>query len=461
MYSPIKPLASYIKESRQATIDAMRLLISRYEANYGYPFINMKFSTLDGKDFEAEADVERDFRGPSAIFGWIQGRGLESLAMHAAWMDTEEPQLSVACDGMLAAVTERLLRISMFNEGRFVFLTTPDGRPFRMGADGRREYYNASTLPPGTTDQFTSKGLIAAGVRLGRKDVLDLGLETFRNVIAAIRQHNYRGDQVAFDPKNPASKPIPGRFGKGPWMLAMGAYALFCEICPETGNWVHDGCLALEEMLDKCVVAKDGDGLRKYDYVEYGDKNGNPWRDDQGRVYQDPGHALEFVGLAARFLYFARKRNPTSALYLRVSERCKRDFPEIFMSAFNNGFQRPAGGICKTFDLIGRKAINDDMPWWNLPETLRAAAFVLEMSPDHPRRKEVAAAAAECAAALFGPFRSPVPGIFAQTRNVAGEAVPVVPATPDADPGYHTGLALIDFINICEMLKKDNPGALE
>jgi hypothetical protein len=90
--------------------------------------------------------------------------------------------------------------------------------------------------------------------------------------------------------------------------------------------------------------------------------------------------------------------------------------------------------------------VNDDMPWWPLPETMRAAALLLRLAPDHPRRGEIVAAAADCARALFGPFRSPVSGLFLQTRDARGEPSLAVPATPDADPGYHTGLCLIDFI---------------
>jgi hypothetical protein len=37
-----------------------------------------------------------------------------------------------------------------------------------------------------------------------------------------------------------------------------------------------------------------------------------------------------------------------------------------------------------------------------------------------------------------------------QTRNAKGKVVKVIPATPDADPGYHTGLSLIDAIKIMQ-----------
>ena len=33
-----------------------------------------------------------------------------------------------------------------------------------------------------------------------------------------------------------------------------------------------------------------------------------------------------------------------------------------------------------------------------------------------------------------------------QTVDEEGRPVDVIPATPDADPGYHTGLSIIDFL---------------
>ncbi|MBT4500644.1 MAG: N-acyl-D-glucosamine 2-epimerase, partial [Gemmatimonadetes bacterium] len=34
-----------------------------------------------------------------------------------------------------------------------------------------------------------------------------------------------------------------------------------------------------------------------------------------------------------------------------------------------------------------------------------------------------------------------------QTRNERGDIIPVIPATADADPGYHTGLSIIDVLD--------------
>jgi hypothetical protein len=39
-----------------------------------------------------------------------------------------------------------------------------------------------------------------------------------------------------------------------------------------------------------------------------------------------------------------------------------------------------------------------------------------------------------------------------QTRNRDGQPVDVIPATADADPGYHTGLSLLDAIDVFRQL---------
>ena len=36
-----------------------------------------------------------------------------------------------------------------------------------------------------------------------------------------------------------------------------------------------------------------------------------------------------------------------------------------------------------------------------------------------------------------------------QTLNKNGHPVDVIPATPDADPDYHTGLSIIDYLELC------------
>ena len=439
----LRGLLTFVPDCRAVLEEGVVLVVSRFGRNPGYPFVDTKLSTITGADFPEPSDPGADFRGHSAIFGWIQGRGLEALAGHAAFF-MDQPELASRCDRMLEVLAGRIASFGALNNGRFVFLCTPDGRPFRCGPDGRREYFRAETIPPGFADLFTGKGLAAAGARLGRADWVDLGVSTFRNAVAAIREGRFVSDQISFDPKNPAL-PVPGRLAQGPWMIALGGFALMCDCFPGDGEWVRDGSAFLRHLLDRHVIRDDTGPLRRFDFVEWTDTAGRPWS-DQGRILQDPGHAIEFTGLAARFLLRAAAGNGVTPELDALSARCREWLPEIFLSAFANGYQSEVGGICKAVDLVARKPVNDDMPWWPLPETMRAAALLLRLAPDHPRRGEIVAAAADCARALFGPFRSPVSGLFLQTRDARGEPSLAVPATPDADPGYHTGLCLIDFI---------------
>lgn len=431
-------------ECRAAVIEGIDLILSRSERDPGYPFLDTKLSTITGRDFDEPDDPACDFRGRSAVFGWIQGRGMEALAGHACFF-RDQPERAARCDRLLERVAARMAEIGAAQGGRYAFLFTPDGRSFRRGPDGRREFYRVETVPPGYTDLFVGKGLAAAGLRLGRREWLEQGVATFRTAVAAIRDGAFVSDQISFDPGNPVH-PAPVRLEQGPWMIGLGGFALMCGISSGAGQWVAEGCAFIRHLLRHHVIEREDGGLRRFDYTEWGDVAGGPWRDGQGRVLQDPGHAIEFTGLAARFLLHAAASGAGGPQRRELTDDCRERLPDIFLSAWSNGFQPRVGGICKTVDLVARRPVNDNMPWWSLPEAMRAGTLLRRLFPAHPRAAELEAAVEAGAQALFGAYRSPVPGLFLQMRNARGEPVAVVPATPDADAGYHTGLCLIDVL---------------
>ena len=89
------------------------------------------------------------------------------------------------------------------------------------------------------------------------------------------------------------------------------------------------------------------------------------------------------------------------------------------------------------------------MPWWSLPETIRAAAFCYKFTADD----RCVDMMKKCLDAFFGKYvRYDIHQMAVQTRNSKGEAVSVIPATPDADPGYHTNMSLIDALKIVKEL---------
>jgi hypothetical protein len=184
-----------------------------------------------------------------------------------------------------------------------------------------------------------------------------------------------------------------------------------------------------------------------HDFVEAVDSAGAPWKDGN-RILSDTGHALEFVGLAARFLLVLDRQPEKTPAQEDLLARCREELPAIFCQNFASGFNPEVGGICKAFDLVGRRPINTDMPWWSLPESLRAAAELLVLCPAAPQRDALLDAAARCTNGFFGRFVNPrVHNMAYQTVDAAGRPVDVIPATPDLDPGYHTGLSIIDYLD--------------
>ena len=125
--------------------------------------------------------------------------------------------------------------------------------------------------------------------------------------------------------------------------------------------------------------------------------------------------------------------------------------PMILKQNFSNGFQHPPGGICKTFDLIRRKPLNSDMPWWSLPETIRAAIECQTVVSDDKLKNYCLGVLSKCHNSFVTNYIRPEFNLMTvQTLSKDGRIVDVIPAVPDADPGYHTGLCLIDFLEILQ-----------
>lgn len=98
-------------------------------------------------------------------------------------------------------------------------------------------------------------------------------------------------------------------------------------------------------------------------------------------------------------------------------------------------------------DLVSRRPYNDGMPWWNLPESMRAAMLAHNAAGDPAIRRACLQMVRETSNAFLGMFVRPEVHMMAyQTLDRNGKPVKVVPATPDLDPGYHTGLSIIDFL---------------
>ena len=389
--------------------------------------IDTKFDIMTGRDF---GPGDGEFRQRDVIYGWIQGRGLESLAEHVLWFrEIGETKLAAALARMLGAVMAKLEKLRRANGGRIAFAMTPDGAS-RFPADDRYGNYS---------DLFYSKGLFAAARLLGEKEKEAEAKALFDFVISEIASDRFRTDQKSFDPKNPVEF-VPGKFPQGPRMIALSGLARFGAAEPD-GAYLDTAAEFIRYIYRHHVVRLAAGGFENFDFIEAVDADRKPWHDGE-KVLCDPGHALEFVGLAAKCLLLMRRLGKHSELV----EESFEVLPELFCHVFDLGFQ-PAGGICKSFDLVSRTVVNSDMPWWSLPETMRAGA---ELAALYPERSAGIAGRVAAARRAFvdGFIAAGTHGFACQTRNCSGRPVAVVPAVPDADPGYHTNLALIDFLRL-------------
>ena len=429
------------KDYEYMLTDVMRALFDRFDASY--PFVNTKLSLLTGEDFPLDDAV----RGRDAVYGWIQGRGLEALAGHCAWLQgQDEDRLVQQLSDMMRLVLDRVRSMWQQNGERLWFFMLPSGQPFSVGEDGQvRQFELTADMPYGFGDLFASKGMYAAACYLGDEVVQREALRYIEQVDKAIWSGKFENDQATLDPKNPVM-PIPGRVMHGPFMIQIGTAAMLVLQGEKIG--VEMGLNLIRHELDHYVNL--GGRISHFetgDMWEAVDTQGQPYAEANGAVLSDPGHALEFVGLALKFVEAARASQFLNAEQMNETQVFEDAMFVILKQNFDNGFL--GKGIVKAFDLVNRKPMNTDLPWWNLPETMRAAVFCKKIVTEADDVLVCDNIFRHCHNAFVKHFVRPDLHLMAyQTIAESGEPIDVIPATSDADPGYHTGLSIVDVLRL-------------
>ena len=430
-------------------ITTMKAIVERYESTAGYPFVDTKLNLISGRDFADDDPI----RGKGAIYGWIQGRGLEALAGHARWLrhQQEHAGLIERMETMLREVLDNLRLFRQRNAGHICFFMEPDGTPFTLDAHSRPLPFEADTVHPyGFSDLFSSKGMLAAADYLGDHGARSEALDYVNRVEASMWDRTFTTDQIALDPINRVEYKA-GAHAHGHLMIQIGATALLVESGIEGA--IERGLRIIEHELTT-YVNLDGRiaTLQEGDLWENVDDEGQPYLEEDGSIFSDPGHSLEFVGLAAKFIATAEDTSPSPdhAQRLAAARQC---LPTVLERNFDNGYFPGPHGISKGFDLVSRTHVNTDMPWWNLPETIRAAAYCLSQTESETERAMCLRVFRDAHNALRHYVRPDLHLMAYQTRDAAGQPVDLIPATADADPGYHTGLCLIDTITVTESVK--------
>ena len=436
-------LQTIVSDYETMLISVMRAIVNRYERNTEYPFIDTKLDLITGEDFPTDDPI----RGKNAIYGWIQGRGLEALAGHCRWLRRRniETDLISRLEHIITDVLAQLDRMRVRNHGRLSFFMMPDGQPFQCDTNGRPQSFDLDPDGPyGFSDLFSAKGMFAAARYLNNTPSTQKALAYCRAVNRAIWEKHFQSDQQPLDPKNPVIS-RPGHHPHGAFMIQIGTAALL--VTEGFSEGIEMGLQLIRHELETYInLNRRIQNLANFDFWEAVDSQGVPYREN-GQILSDPGHALECVGLALKWCDAVKQREDINSEQIQEIQQIEEQMLQILNQNFQNGYLLK--GICKAFDLVSRKALNTDLPWWNLPETMRAALFCHRVAKSQDHRQMCLHIFAACHNAFVQYFVRPDLHLMAyQTCSASGHPVAVIPATADADPGYHTGLSIIDVLDM-------------
>mgnify|MGYP003336915080 CR=1 FL=1 len=322
--------------------------------------------------------------------------------------------------------------------------------PFRLTADRRLDRALLEDYERTITDLFYAKGLVRAGQLLGDSEYVARAEALMDEVTRDIDRNALLNDQQPLAPNNPV-RPVPGRHSLAGRMIGLYAMSTFYEVTGEQ-RYLDQGLDWLDFLMAHHVASDDHRHAPawSHDVWEFVDDAGQPYRMNS-LLLSDPGHALEMVGLAFRLMLAGRMDGAGSHAALSTAESLRvHRLSRVLQRCFANGFVSPQGcGIVKLFDLATRTPVNDTMPWWSLPETMRAAALGARLCDGSPSQQS---ALLEILRQSFNAFvthyvRRDLHLMAYQTLSALGQPVEVIPATPDADPGYHTSMSLMDMLD--------------
>ena len=360
-------------------------------------FINTRVNPLTGADYTTADGL----RGPDWICGWIQGRGLEALTSFAVHYQDHDPDLAARLDAFARPLYTRLKSLQA-EHGHGYFLYDSALVPMRRDGAGGAVPQSRHADLFSYADIFFAKGLLAGAARYMPAD-LPRHLQYLHQIRAAIAERRFQMDEQA-EISRAAIAAEPD--DHGPRMILLGAAGLLKRLgLPQEAGWADP---LIAEVLEH-------------------------WQDEAGLLRNVPGldalnagHGIEFVGFAFDHI----GRSGDAALKHRLAD--------ALIVLFNRAFRPPGIPLSVSAQTGELKA--PWFPWWPLPETIRAAA--LARSAGVPQAAELSRIQAIADAAFFEHYWRDGRGFAYQGRTTEGP-VDYVPATPDLDPGYHTGLSLL------------------
>ena len=365
-------------------------------------FLNTKVSALTGNNYDHTSGL----RGPGFTYGWIQGRGLEALVTFAKYYREIDPSLSRRLADQSQLLYQRL-RGLYSRDGHAYFLYDAAMRPVQKNSEGV-ELQGAASSIYSYSDAFVAKGLFAAACDFDPAQSAHY-LNYLQNVVDAITGNRFQMDEsYKISAENAGGEPDDF----GPKMIMLGAAGVL-----HRAGRSEDAAFA-----DKFI-----DYILKHHF----DETSGLLLNTPGQDICNVGHGIEFCGFAFEHLR------------LCPDDRRVATLVSVLVRSLELGLQGP--GIALSLSAKSGEALSPYYPWWPMPEAIRACALGLKLTGD-PRLLGLWQRADD---AFFTNYWQASQRFAHQTLTVDGP-VDFVPATPDLDPGYHTGLSLLAAIKAME-----------
>jgi hypothetical protein len=137
-----------------------------------------------------------------------------------------------------------------------------------------------------------------------------------------------------------------------------------------------------------------------------------------------------------------------------VIERARRELPRLQIKATELGFNKTHPGMYRAVNNRTGEPVMNNMPWWNLPEAMRAAIRAVEAASDEETRDGCLEAFRICHNAYFGRYLNREKMLFPyqSISGATGKVVDYAPAVPEADPLFHSSLSFLDMLDVIERL---------
>jgi hypothetical protein len=401
----------------------IRLVLQRHALRPDWPYVDTKFNPNTGSDLPPESY--------EVIYPWLLGRGVEALVRHLEFLDI----LNLPSDEKEATrkVFSQLIE-SMTGAILEIFSRYKERCPFRIGRSFEMDPLNAPQEAPdpgrsGAGDIFCAKALLLSP----SPEVRRRGVEILDQVAGHVTEGLFDLEPAKGNPR--------GQSQCG-HMLFLAVPAL----ASRPGFDQHDRARLFRRscQLLELVLNQHFDPATRL-FSEYVDQQtGRP------SEYLDPGHCVELVGLGLSAIHSMETdgtgMSPARAL---LFERAKSLLPEILIGGVKAGFNERHEGMFKAANNRTGEIIDATMPWWNLPEAMRASLFATQATTLPDVKHECLAIYAKCHNAYFRHYLNPNMMLFPfQTRSgESGAVLDSAPAVPEGDPLYHSNLSFLDVLS--------------